>query len=483
MVLEEAPAGASACAKAQPALPQLLVFSARNATALSALLAAHAKAFEANPELALEDIAFTLRHGRKAFSHRQSLVADDVASAAAELHRLAAQKPSIVGSTPSPVFLFPGQGSQYAGMGKDLYERLELFRAPFDACADRLSKIMQRDFRADLFAGHEDIQNTEFAQPALFAVEYALAKAWMAQGVIPQALHGHSIGEYVAACLAGVFDLDTALSLVVARGRLMQQAAPGAMLAVVHPDAPIDRWLGADIALAASNAPGLSVVSGSMDAITRLETELKQARYATRRLKTGHAFHSPMMAQAAARYLEELRHVRLSPPSIAMISNVTGTWLSPSQATDPNYWAAHLEQTVRFDEGMRTLSASTTPSSSRQDRARHCQASSANTLSRPTGSYPALAVPDRKTRRASILQRSAITGGPAGSSTGRPYRPKALACRSPPIRFRGSATGFPLRRQKIRRLSPPPSTAPESIVRHGSAFHPQPRRIAETAVY
>lgn len=355
LVLEETPTDAGARTKTQPASPQLLVFSARNDVALSALLSAQAKAFEANPELAINDVAFTLRHGRKAFSHRQSLVADDLASAAAELHRLAAQKPSIAGSTPSPVFLFPGQGSQYAGMGKDLYERVELFRAPFDACADRLSKIMQRDFRADLFAGHEDIHNTEFAQPALFAVEYALAKAWMAQGVIPQALHGHSIGEYVAACLAGVFDLDTALSLVVARGRLMQQAAPGAMLAVVHPDAPIDRWLNADIALAASNAPALSVVSGSTDAIARLETELKQARYVTRRLKTGHAFHSPMMAQAAARYLEELRHVRLSPPSIAMISNVTGTWLSASQATDPNYWARHLEQTVRFDEGMRTL--------------------------------------------------------------------------------------------------------------------------------
>ncbi|MCZ7486927.1 beta-ketoacyl synthase N-terminal-like domain-containing protein [Rhizobium rhizogenes] len=355
LVLEEAPTDAGARTKTQPASPQLLVFSARNDAALSALLSAQAKAFEANPELAINDVAFTLRHGRKAFSHRQSLVADDLASAATELHRLAAQKPSIAGSTPSPVFLFPGQGSQYAGMGKDLYERVELFRAPFDACADRLSKIMQRDFRADLFAGHEDIHNTEFAQPALFAVEYTLAKAWMAQGVIPQALHGHSIGEYVAACLAGVFDLDTALSLVVARGRLMQQAAPGAMLAVVHPDAPIDRWLNADIALAASNAPGLSVVSGSTDAIARLETELKQARYVTRRLKTGHAFHSPMMAQAAARYLEELRNVRLSPPSIAMISNVTGTWLSASQATDPNYWARHLEQTVRFDEGMRTL--------------------------------------------------------------------------------------------------------------------------------
>lgn len=355
VVLEEAPADAGSRARTQPTSPQLLVFSARNDAALSALLSAQAKVFEADSKLAINDVAFTLRHGRKAFSHRQSVVADDLASAAAELRRLAAEKPAIAGSTPSPVFLFPGQGSQYAGMGKDLYERAELFRAPFDACADRLSKIMHRDFRADLFAGHDDIQTTEFAQPALFAVEYALAKAWIAQGVIPQALHGHSIGEYVAACLAGVFDLDTALSLVVARGRLMQQAAPGAMLAVVHPDAPVDRWLGADIALAASNAPGLSVVSGSLDAIARLETELKQARYVTRRLKTGHAFHSPMMAQAAARYLEELRNVRLSPPAIAMISNVTGTWLSASQATDPNYWARHLEQTVRFDEGIRTL--------------------------------------------------------------------------------------------------------------------------------
>ncbi|MCZ4431407.1 beta-ketoacyl synthase N-terminal-like domain-containing protein [Agrobacterium sp. SOY23] len=355
VVLEEAPAEAHTRRKTQPASPQLLVFSARNATALSELLSAQAKAFETQPDLSLEDVAFTLRSGRKAFSHRQSLVADDMASAVTELRRLAGEKPSVAGSAPSPVFLFPGQGSQYAGMGRDLYDRVELFRTPFDACADRLAGIMQRDFRADLFAGHDDINHTEFAQPALFAVEYALAKAWMAQGVTPQALHGHSVGEYVAACLAGVFDLDTALSLVVARGRLMQQAAPGAMLAVVHPDTPIDRWLGADIALAASNAPGLSVVSGSLDAVARLEAELRQTRHVTRRLKTGHAFHSPMMAEAAAHFVRELQAVKLSPPSIAMISNVTGTWLSAAEATDPNYWARHLERTVRFDEGTRTL--------------------------------------------------------------------------------------------------------------------------------
>lgn len=355
VVLEEAPAKACTMRKAELVTPQLLTFSARNAEALSALLSAQADVLEASPDLALEDVAFTLHHGRKTFSHRQTLVATDLASAAMNLRRLATETPSIASINPSPVFLFPGQGSQYPGMGKDLYEGIDSFRTPFAACAERLSEIMQRDFRADLFGGHSDIHRTEFSQPALFAVEYALARALIANGLTPQALHGHSIGEYVAACLAGVFDLDTALSLVVARGQLMQQARPGAMIAVVHPEEPIDRWLNADIALAASNAPGLSVVSGTIEAIAQLEAEFKQARYVTRRLKTAHAFHSPMMTQAAERYLEKIRAVRLSPPSVPMISNVTGTWLTASQATDPGYWASHLKRTVRFDEGMRTL--------------------------------------------------------------------------------------------------------------------------------
>lgn len=335
--------------------PELLLVSARNATALAEAVSALATRLEGASSPQLADVAFTLREGRKSFAHRQWVVANAPASAAAALRALKDFKPQASDAVVDTVLVFPGQGSQYPGMGRDLYQRFPVFRQHFDACAAQLDRLTGRNFREWLFSADDEVHQTALAQPALFAVEYALVQHWLALGVKPRALHGHSIGEYVAACLAGVFDLDTALALVVERGRLMQEAPAGAMLAVMHPDRSIDDLLDSELVLAASNAPGLSVVSGPIPAIQRLSDQLKAQGIASRRLQTSHAFHSPMMAKAASAFRDVVAGVRLNAPRLPVISNLTGTWLSDDQATDPDYWAQHLLHTVRFSDGTTTL--------------------------------------------------------------------------------------------------------------------------------
>ncbi|OLP52986.1 polyketide synthase [Rhizobium rhizosphaerae] len=359
VVLEEAP---PASPRAQEAGPQLLLFSARSPRALARTAARLADRLAADKAPALVDVAFTLRAGRRGFGHRQFVVAGDRQQAVARLRALADGGEADLGQTAADapaeaVFLFPGQGSPYPAMGKALHAALPAFREAFDACARLLDRELGIDFKAWLFSGDEEVHRTDLAQPALFAVEYALARLMMAHGVRPVALHGHSIGEYAAACIAGIFDLETAIRLVVARGRLMQSAEPGAMLAIIHPGEDIGRLMSPALSLAAANAPGLSVLSGATDAIIALEQRLTAEGIASRRLKTSHAFHGPMMAPAAATFRALLSAERLSAPTVPLISNVTGTWMTPEQATDSAYWTGHLLQTVRFEEGTRTLMA------------------------------------------------------------------------------------------------------------------------------
>lgn len=357
VVLEEAPA----CPAQEPDDgAQLLLVSARTDEQLAANAVALAARLDGEHAPALADVAYTLRHGRRDFSRRRFVVARD-AKAAAEALRTVPNTGTAGGESAEAVFLFPGQGSSYPAMGQALHGEVPAFRAAFDACAAKLDRLMDINFKSHLFAGTNDHHRTDFAQPALFAVEYALAEALMIHGVKPKALHGHSVGEYVAACLAGVFDLDTALKLVVARGRLMQAAAPGSMLAVMHADQPMTSWINGDIALAAANAPGLSVLSGSTQAIADLQMGLKEKGIASRLLKTSHAFHSPMMAEAAASFRSIVSGIRLSSPKLPVISNVTGTWLTAQNATDPDYWVRHLLQTVRFEDGTRTLQSLAAP--------------------------------------------------------------------------------------------------------------------------
>ena len=259
-------------------------------------------------------------------------------------------------------FMFSGQGSQYVNMALELYQVEPIFREQIDKCSEFLKLDLGLDLRDVLYPSEEQaeiaaqqLKQTAITQPALFVIEYALAQLWMSWGVRPQAAIGHSIGEYVAACIAGVFSLEDALSLVAARGRLMQQMPAGAMLAVSLKETEARSHLNENLSLAVINSPGSCVIAGTIAAIDALEQQLLAQGVESRRLHTSHAFHSQMMEPILEPFIELVRKVKLNPPKIPYISNVTGTWITAAEATDPNYWALHLRQTVRFADGVEKL--------------------------------------------------------------------------------------------------------------------------------
>jgi acyl transferase domain-containing protein len=357
VVMEEPPAVAPSPAPSRP--PQLLVLSARTATALDAAARRLAAHLEQDPEQALADVAWTLQQGRRAFAHRRAIVARTHAEAARALADAAKGAAGRAGSeAPAAVFLFPGQGAQYAGMARGLWEREPVFREALDRCAELLRPQLGLDLREAIFADDADrLKQTALTQPALFAVEYAVAKQWMAWGVLPESMLGHSVGEYVAACLAGVFSLEDALALVAERGRLMQSLPPGSMLAVPLPAAEVEGALGGSVSVATINAPDRCVVSGPPDEIARLEAELAGRGIEAKRVETSHAFHSPMMDPIVDAFAARVRQTARGAPALRWVSNLTGTWITPEQATDPAYWASHLRQAVRFADCVATLAA------------------------------------------------------------------------------------------------------------------------------
>jgi amino acid adenylation domain-containing protein len=363
VVVEEAPPQEEAEAAARAL--QLLPLSARTATALDAAGANLAEHLRRHPDLALPDVAYTLQAGRQAFAHRRVLVCASMAEAAAAL---AGADPERVLSAEAeggerPVaFLFPGQGAQHPNMALDLYRGEAAFRAEMDRCCAGLLPHLGRDLRALLYpppgeeeAAARELAGTALAQPALFAVEYALARLWMAWGITPQALLGHSVGELVAACLAGVLALDDALRLVATRGRLMAAMPGGAMLAVPLPEPETAALVGDALALAAVNGPAACAVAGPAAAVAALEQKLLARGVQARRLHVSHAFHSAAMEPAAAAFAREFAGVRLTAPRIPFLSNVTGTWITAAEATDPAYWGCHLRRTVRFADGLAAL--------------------------------------------------------------------------------------------------------------------------------
>lgn len=352
VVLEEAPPAAPT----DPSRPhQLLVVSARTRTALDQASADLAAWLRRHPETPLADVAYTLSRGRALFRFKRLVVAADPAEAA----RGFAEGGTVIdaeASAPPVIFLFPGQGAQHAAMARGLYRTEPEFRAVFDDCSARLEPALGRDLRTLLFAANGPdpaLDSTAVTQPALFAVEYALARLWMSWGVEPKAMLGHSLGEYVAACLAGVIELDDALSLVAARGRLIQGLPPGVMLSVAAGEADLPP-LG-EVALAAVNAPASVVLSGAPVAMAEMEAVLQRQGLAVTRLKTSHAFHSAMLDPILQPFLEQVRRVPLSPPRIPYISSLTGTWIRAEEATDPRYWVEQMRRTVRFSAGLREL--------------------------------------------------------------------------------------------------------------------------------
>jgi phthiocerol/phenolphthiocerol synthesis type-I polyketide synthase E len=359
VVLEQAPPRA--------ALPvtdgaQLLCLSARSERGLRALRERLAVALERDPTLRLADVAHTLRVGRRAFDVRASLIAADTAGAIAALRGSTPSARRAGRSTRPVAFLFPGQGSQQLAAGRALYHTAQTFREPLDRCAELLGQSIDIDVRALLFAPNAasadakaKLSETAITQPVTFVLSYALACHLEALGIVPAALIGHSVGEYVAACLGGTLTLPDALSLVTQRGRLMQATAPGAMLAVAASAAELARELGRGVELAALNGPRQCVLAGPHAAIAHVERELTARGVQTRRLQVSHAFHSASMEPALPAFREVLERTSLRAPRRRWMSNVTGDWITAAQAQDPAYWLSHMRQPVRFAAGMSKL--------------------------------------------------------------------------------------------------------------------------------
>ncbi len=396
VVLEEAPVEAlhPAPDAGKDMKPRLIILSARSRSSLEKAagnLAAHCRD---NPDLHIGDMAYTLQLGRKAHQFRQMMVVNSVKEITQVLTD--PQPPnlrtSFVKGKNKVVFMFSGQGSQYVNMGLELYQTEPTFRAEIDLCLEILKGLMDYHVKEILYPGDAvhgisdesdendesetseasdrnslllnrshtpPIDQTEIAQPLLFAFEYALARLLMKWGIKPYAMIGHSIGEYTAACLAGVFSLEDALRVVVLRGRLMQAMPAGSMLSVRLPENRLKTLLSEHkelaLDLAAVNSDNLCVVSGPDQAAAAFEKILAETDCDTRKLHTSHAFHSSMMDPVLEEFQEKVKEIHLDKPKMPFISNLTGDWIAYEQAVDPGYWTRHLRQTIRFANGLDTL--------------------------------------------------------------------------------------------------------------------------------
>jgi acyl transferase domain-containing protein len=403
VVLEEAPA-------VEPSTPtegwQLLLLAARTESALESAtdrLAAHLRA---HPELEIADVAYTLQTGRRGFACRRAVLcrSHEEAAAALELRtprQVWSGRTGAAGAANAPssgarpvTFLFPGLGDHYAGMARGLYTANPTFRRELDRCLE-IAHGLGLDLRGALFpegsegsegedaatagsaasaekgslrrmlgrgeggegeAGTPDpLERTSLAQPAVFAVEVALARTLLGLGVKPESMIGYSLGDYTAACLAGVFSLEDALRIVVLRARWIEELPAGGMLAVPLSAEAVAPFLHGGLCLAAVNGPQVSVVAGPAAEVDALAERLAQGGLAARRLRTAHAFHSGMMEPVRERLVQLLAGMRLQAPEVPFVTNVTGTWIRPEEAVDPAFWGRHLAETVRFADGVAEL--------------------------------------------------------------------------------------------------------------------------------
>lgn len=312
----------------------------------------------------LADTAYTLQHFRNAYKYRRFAVADTEARLKEIISQSTGSKSNtnLLEEAPGEiVFSFPGQGAQYLNMGKSLYEGESVYREAIDACASILMDHIKCDIRDILFPEGDEIEaekklkDTKYTQPALFVTEYALAKLWMHWGITPTLFCGHSIGEYVAAHLSGVFSLQDALKLIANRGLMVSELPSGGMLSIRQPHQKIEELLTGTLSIAAINSPGLCVVAGPMDELTAFSSQLDAQEIANKMLFTSHAFHSSMMDPIVASFQKIVAETPLSKPLIPIISTVTGELLSDAEATDPAYWSAHLRKTVRFSDAISTI--------------------------------------------------------------------------------------------------------------------------------
>lgn len=352
VVLEEAPA----IDVTRPAARRrhVLTLSARNDPALAASATALADHLASHPDAAVEDVAFTLQSGRRTFERRAAVACASREQAIEALRKLALPVPAADGGT-SLVFLFPGQGAQFPGMARSLYDTQPSFAALIDQGISMADPIVGGGLRAQLLeptATGGD--STLLTQPSLFIFEHALARLWMEFGLKPDALVGHSVGEFVAACLAGVFSYEEGCRLVATRARLMQEMPAGAMLAVRLPESELKAELGAALDIASVNAPSLCVASGPQQEIDALNDRLMAKGVACRPLAVSHAFHSRALDPVLPKIEDAARSVRLAAPALPIASTVTGGWATAAEMTDPSYWSRHGRATVRFADALAT---------------------------------------------------------------------------------------------------------------------------------
>jgi phthiocerol/phenolphthiocerol synthesis type-I polyketide synthase E len=393
VVLEQAPE----IKPSEPARPwQLLVISSRTESAMEVATDQLAEHLSQHPDINFADVAFTLQDGRKAFEHRRIAVCPNTLTAADWLRR---RLPARVLSSSEPLtsrpvaFLFPGVGDHYTDMGRGLYESEPEFAAQIDYCSEFLRAYLNVDLRQLMYprektrlqtetgerdrldlsgllahisqtadSGLSALDGTTAAQASVFVTEYALARLWMSWGIIPEAMLGYSIGEYVAACISGVVSLDDALRLVALRSRMIEQLPAGAMLAIGASEQSIAPLLTPGIAMAGMNGPTLCIVAGLRPAVEALERRiLDERKFVCLRLKADHAFHTPIMEPAGTALTEAAGAFKSHAPAIPYVSNVTGTWMTKEDAADPGYWARHLCSPVRFFQGLQLVCSGSVP--------------------------------------------------------------------------------------------------------------------------
>ena len=369
IVLEEPPP--SAAGADVPARTCLLAISARDRTALGELAGRYSTFLAGRPDVTLADLCHTANIGRAHFRHRATIIASTIDEARRELAALArgeqtrAAPAEVSHRKPLRIaFLFTGQGSQYPGMAKGLYDVSRVFRDALDRCADLLVPHLDRPLLEVLFPADPQsrlLDETVYTQPALFSVEYALAEFWRSWGVEPNILIGHSVGEYVAACIAGVFTLENGLALIALRGRLMQSLpAGGAMAAIFAPYEAVAEAVAphaSTVSIASANGPDQTVISGSAEVVTQICERFGERGVHHKALPVSHAFHSPLVEPVLDQFEAAVSRVLLSPPRLRLVPNLTGLPADASEITKPLYWRRHMREAVRFGDSVRALEA------------------------------------------------------------------------------------------------------------------------------
>jgi acyl transferase domain-containing protein len=368
VVVEEAPVPPAPAAGLERPV-HLCALSATREKALTQLAGRYARFLAENPSVSLANLCFTTGAGRSHLKHRVALQATSVEQLRTQLEALAQgtlphERPAAIrrATRPRIAFLFTGQGSQYVGMGRELFETQPTFRKALLECDELLRPLLPRPLLSVLYPepGQDSpIDETEYTQPALFAIEYALAQLWRSWGIEPAVVMGHSVGQYVAACVAGVFSLEEGLRLIAERARLMG-ALPrdGEMVAVLADEARVARLLepvASGVSIAASNGPSEVVISGTRDGVHQVVEQLSAEGVKTRRLTVSHAFHSPLMSPMLPAFSEAAARVKYTAPRVRLISDLTGKTARADELGQASYWVSHIHSTVRFAEGMRAL--------------------------------------------------------------------------------------------------------------------------------